>query len=427
MATILETFITKFKFESDRKGVQEVTSSLNSIKSELIKIGASIFAIISGGAIFGRLAESVDEMGKFSDSVGISVEQLQELEFAAKRTGVPINSLRMSLLGLNKVVGESARGYGIYGQVLARFGIRIRDSNGKILDTFKLMTELNRVFSGLTTAQQFDLAQNIGLSPALVRLLKKTPKDFDALIKKSKEFGTFTAVSAEKAAKFEDALTDLRTSFFELGVGLGTTVFPILTKVSNAFTELGEIMHKDSGLIKAVSVAIGLLSAAFLLLRSRAILAWAAAFAPIVGIVAGVTALVLAIQDIWTGIEGGDSVILGFLEKSKLIMAAWEGIKIAVDKIISGIGKVISFTGSIGKSIEGKLFGGLRSPSVITSPFVAAGGGSPSSDRTFNLSVGGITIHTNNGDADKIGKAVTDGLRNQLKSSVNFLDSDIRL
>jgi hypothetical protein len=480
MATVLDTFITKFRFETDKTGLREAEKGLANFKGSVLKIGASIAAILGGGAFLGHIAETTDEMGKFAESVGVSVDQLQELQFVAQRSGVPVNSLRSSLQMLNGVVGEAARGYGIYGQVLARFGVNIRNSDGTIMNSFQLMKQLNTVFQGLDKAQQFDLAKNLGINPQTVMLLQQTPKTFDAMIAKSKELGLVTAKQTKEAAKFEDGLTNLKQSFFALSVEIGSFLFPVLTKLTNFLASAFSWINKHMALFKAIGIALlpTLLdiSAAFTAIAVDAAVAWAIVLAPITLIGAAVAALVLIVQDLWTGFRGGHSVILSFLKNSKLVQSVWGEIKKVVDVVVGSIEKAVKFTEKVGhyvsrfakkgvssvgrgaKDVEHFFGFGKKSPAIPTVADSPVGRGAKDVDHFFGFSktspaiptlaaspvgvgagttsssiahhqtvnVGGVTVNAKtNASAKDISDAVTNTLKNQLRTSAVKFDGVI--
>lgn len=59
-----------------------------------------------------RSAESIDKLGKTSSKLGIPVERLQELRFAAKQSGIAINTFDMAMQRMTRRVSEAAVGTG---------------------------------------------------------------------------------------------------------------------------------------------------------------------------------------------------------------------------------------------------------------------------------------------------------------------------
>ena len=427
MATILDTFVTQFRFKSDRSELKNISKGFDNLKSKLITIGATAVAVFSGGKFFGNLAENLDTLGKLSASLGISVEQLQQLEFAAKRSGVSVSDLEGSLINLNKVVGQSARGYGVYGEILGRFGVSIRDANGNLLNSFQLITELNQRFQKLTTAQQFDLAQNLGITPRTVKLLQQTPEEFNELIRRSKELGLVTAKNTKQAAEFEDALEDVKTSFFVLSTDIGARVLPILTKMIDAFIGFIDTLKKYPAVVKPVLVSIGAVAAAFTAMRIAAVLAWAAAFAPLTAIIAALSGAVLIIQEIFAELRTGRGIFIDLGKSTLLWLARLKPVQtlfMFLDKVVEDIAKVLGrLAGFSRKGIN--LITSILPRETPQSPSITQNQSPTSIVRSNNISIGGITIAPPSGNVRDISQSIVGELQNQLKNSVQNFDSSV--
>ena len=447
MATILDTFVTKFRFESDRSGLTKMQGGLQRFQQNVSKLGVAIGAIV-GGALIGKMAENIDSMGKFADSVGISVSQLDAFQFAAQRAGVPVSDLRTSLQGLQRVIGEVSIGQGTtYIQTLAKAGVAIRDQNGQILNTTQLLTELNQKFQQLPRSQQFNLAQQLGITRNTVQLLQRTPKEFESLINQAQKYGVITQADFVRSAKFEDSLVNLKQAFTFLESTIGTLLLPTLSKLINGISSfiakhkaLVAALVTIAGAIAGIRIAILALSAAGAIMD--------AVFSPIILVIGGIAiavgAVVLAIQDIWVGLKGGHSVILSWIKSSKFLMSIWHGIKNIIHEIKVAIQDVEAVFGKIANSSivkrlekpltskEKKLTGTdfFNSPilgGAIVGSSKSAAASAISSANTSNrtLNVGGITVNTTGGNPDDIARAVDGRLRNQFSDSAEFFNSGI--
>ena len=452
MATVLDEFVTKFRFKSDRNEIKNIEKNVGHLKSSILQIGAAIAGVFGSGAFLGITAAKLDELGKFADTVGISVTQLQQLQFAAERAGVSTNDLRSSLLNINRVVGQSARGYGIYGQVLARFGVSIRDNSGRLLNSFKIFQELNKVFARLSTAQQFDLAQNLGLTPNTVKLLQQTPKEFNDLLRQAQQFGLASRRSTQEAAKFEDALTNLKQSFFGLASQIGVNVFPVMTKIIDFFTKIFVKLEKNSPLLKAFGISIATLSGAFALLRIRALAGWAAVFSPLVMGATALSAIILLLQDITRAFSGQKSFIydlvkatIHWLTQIKVVKNVVNEVHMLWQRIVNTIGHAVNKVESlIGKTknllhlhrsnqATAKQIRDLMKrpnqplfPSIVTASANAAQQITNSAaNKTITVTVGGINITAPNSNAEEISKKVSGEIRNHLRKTVYDFDSGV--
>jgi hypothetical protein len=91
--------------------------------------GALIGAATVGGlgALIDRSISAADAIGKTADKIGVGVEALQELRFAAKASGIEQQTLDMALQRFTRRAAEAAQGTGEAKDALAQMGIALRD------------------------------------------------------------------------------------------------------------------------------------------------------------------------------------------------------------------------------------------------------------------------------------------------------------
>jgi hypothetical protein len=96
--------------------------------------GALIGAATVGGlgALVDRSISAADAIGKTADKIGVGVEALQELRFAAKASGVEQQTLDMALQRFTRRAAEAAQGTGEAKDALAQMGITLRDQSGNL-------------------------------------------------------------------------------------------------------------------------------------------------------------------------------------------------------------------------------------------------------------------------------------------------------
>jgi hypothetical protein len=108
MAQVTE-LITAFKFEGSTKPLELFNQALG--KSATLLLGAST-ALLAVGARIATFAEAtlqgVDTQLQLADSIGVTIEQIQKLGFAAESSGSSAQDLESSLVGLTDKAGEAA-------------------------------------------------------------------------------------------------------------------------------------------------------------------------------------------------------------------------------------------------------------------------------------------------------------------------------
>lgn len=109
-------------------------------------IGAALVALRQ----FNQAVSEADQLQKFADRIGVGVEQLQELRFAAERTGVAAGNLDTGLQRFTRRMAEAAVGTGELKNVLDQYGIAARNADGTNRNNLEVLGELADVIAGTT-------------------------------------------------------------------------------------------------------------------------------------------------------------------------------------------------------------------------------------------------------------------------------------
>ena len=90
----------------------------------------AVGATIAGGAIFGvasSTAQLGDEVAKTADKLGIGIGELQELRYAAERSGVSTSAFDTALEKMTKNIGLAMEGTGAQKDALDALGLSASD------------------------------------------------------------------------------------------------------------------------------------------------------------------------------------------------------------------------------------------------------------------------------------------------------------
>src|SRR5918994_7926781 len=111
--------------------------------------GALIGAATVGGlgALIDGSISAADSIGKTADKIGVGVEALQELRFAAKASGVEQQTLDMELQRFTRRAAEAAQGTGEAKDALAQMGIALRDQSGNLRRSEDLLADVADAFA----------------------------------------------------------------------------------------------------------------------------------------------------------------------------------------------------------------------------------------------------------------------------------------
>jgi lambda family phage tail tape measure protein len=156
--------------------------------------GALIGVTTVGGlaALVDRSISAADAIGKTADKIGVGVEALQELRFAAKASGVEQQTLDMALQRFTRRAAEAAHGTGEAKDALASMGIALRDQSGNLRRSEDLLADVADAFARIEDPAErvrlaFKLFDSEGV--ALVNLLHGGSDALDEMRERARDLG----------------------------------------------------------------------------------------------------------------------------------------------------------------------------------------------------------------------------------------------
>ena len=360
---VVDELVTILGLRADPQNQQAAQSLQSTLKAVKVGAAAAVAAVtaLAGGvvAFVSSVAESEDAAGKFADSIGVSYEALQELEFAAQRSGNSIEDMRMVLGKLATELVDAKTGK--TNEALARLGLSALDATGKLKPADQMLADISGKFETLGKAEQVNLAKSLGIKPQMVKLLQQGAEGLAALRQAARETGAVLPEEAKKrAADYNDSLLDLQVSIKAIGRNFAVHVMPGLTEafkrmqqfisaarpkvvrlLNQAWDGLGIAMDNVSKIVGGawrafktllsplerlldwlpdldtstmdLSSAIGTGLTIALGIATAAGWAFIAPFLPIIAtaaaVVAAIALVVLIIDDLWVAFQGGNSVV----------------------------------------------------------------------------------------------------------------------
>ena len=230
-------------FSKVSKATGELSDSLGKLGSEGAKVGAGLFAglgLAAGGIL--ALAKNTEEYsGHLVDNVkriGFNVEAYQELQFAAKKSGVSNEDFDKGLQKMTRSLGEAKSGQG------ALYGF-LKKTNPELLkqvlgaksneEAFGMLTNS---LGGLKDAQKQAAYANIifGKSGAnFTNLANEGADGIAAMRKEARQLGILTTQQVEEANKFGDTWDALEQIFAGVKNILGAQLIPVLKQLGEQF------------------------------------------------------------------------------------------------------------------------------------------------------------------------------------------------
>ena len=223
-------------------------AKVRSVFSGLSGLGSQLTALFATGALTAGIKRSIDaleELAVASKKTGVGVEELAKLRFAFEQADVPVESLNRGLRFLNRTLGEAQAGNEKAAESLARLGvsatdtalpamIKIADAIQKIPNAAERATLLNDVFGKSWEDLVPALAEGGGEIARLGTELEK-----------------LGGVPSQKAADAADRLNDsLNKIGRSISGPLSIAIAEILPSIDGLATRLNNAAEQAGGVFK---------------------------------------------------------------------------------------------------------------------------------------------------------------------------------
>jgi hypothetical protein len=258
-----------------------------------------------------RLGASIDDTAQ---RLGVGSDELQAFQYAAKLSGASIEDANTGLKFFQKNLGEAADKGGDAAAAFSKLGVNIRDGNGNVGETLDLLSGVAEGFSRLKTpAEKTTVAMQLfgRGGAALIPLLNQGQAGVKQLYAEFQRLGGGLDQSTIKAlAEADDELDRLDFATKGLKGQLVAALVPALKSVVEWVTGAVGSFREFASQSYIVQSVVGTLTAAAVV----AGVAWAVLNFEIALVVLALALLALAIDDVYTWMQGGDSVIGRFID-----------------------------------------------------------------------------------------------------------------
>jgi hypothetical protein len=242
---------TKAAFDKVTKGLKGVGGVAAGVTRGVTKVG---FAATGAAAALSALVkvnvDFMDKLGKTANKLGIEVEFLQAMRFAAEQTGVKVEALDMGLQRFIRRAAEAAKGTGESKRAFEQLGIQLKDNDGNLRDVRDILFDVadgleNTKDSGERVRLAFKFFDSEGVS--LVSTLKEGADGLREFEQQAENLGIIISKqSIAKAEMFADSLNVLKKQIQAITANVSAAFIPVLEDVAtNLETILSEMKGGD--------------------------------------------------------------------------------------------------------------------------------------------------------------------------------------
>lgn len=242
MALTVRELITKWGFDVDDKPLKKMDQKIAELKSSLLVVGGA--AAAAAGTLFGiakTTADAGDHALKMSQKLGIGVEALQELTFAAKLSDVSAEQLGQSIGFLSKNLTAARDGNKEANKSFAVLGEKVRSLVASGADTDTVLGAIADRFSRMPDgAKKATIAMDIfgKAGKDLIPLLNQGSKGIEETRKRARELGVVLSEETAQASEaFNDSLTELMGAVSGVRNIIGARLIPVLTPLIQKLTD----------------------------------------------------------------------------------------------------------------------------------------------------------------------------------------------
>ena len=315
--------------ESAKKGLAGIADKMKNVGRGMTVMGGAITGI--GIASVATFAKMGDEVQKMALRTSFSTETLSELRHAAELSGTSLTALETGLKRMSKVIVDANDGLAESKDALDRMGVSTDDLIGKAPEKqFEILTmglaNMKDETMRMATAQEVFGRAGTQLLP----MLAGGAEGLAAMKKQAHELGiVFDQETANRAADFNDSLTNLKGSMQGIAISIGGVLAPLLTdladKMMGLVTKVSGWMKGNQGLTQTLVIVASAIGGILLVLG------------PLLLMLPGIIAIAPAVGAAFHIMLGPVGLVTGAIT---LLVAGIVALKIAWDENMGGIRQI---------------------------------------------------------------------------------------
>lgn len=232
---VVRELITRLGFDLNASSLKRYEASIASIKHGALAVGAVVAA--AGAGLFKMVhsaAEAGDELFKTSQKVGLTVEQLQRLRYAAELADVSTEGFNGALKFLNRNLAEARAGNKDTAAAFKAVGINPKTAKDNEQTILKIADGILKIKDA---NQRVAVTMKIfGRSGSeLIPFLNQGSKGIKELGDEIERLGLITKEQAKQGEEFDDNLRRVTARFRVLKNQIGLEFLPIFEKLIEKF------------------------------------------------------------------------------------------------------------------------------------------------------------------------------------------------
>lgn len=407
-----------------------------SLKTGLMAAGA---AAVTAGAALGLALkgaiDEADEMSKLASKIGVPIEELSRLKYAADLSGVSIEGVGTSFKKLSTNMAEAAKGNKGAAELFSELGVSATNADGTLRSSSDVLLDVADKFAKMEdgaakTALAVKLFGKSGLD--MIPLLNGGAAGLKAMTDEAQALGlTISADTGKAAEQFNDNISRLQATISGIVTQIAASLAPTLASITDFLVELSAAFRNLSPqtqtfisvggalavALAALAVPVGLVAAGI-----------AAIGVPIAAVVAGIAALTAAVVAFWPEIQAAwewvtkfaDVMVMLHTQALVAVIAKFQELGGAIVSALAGVGEQVlaTFRALPGQMIEigGQIIDGLWQG--IKAKWESVKGGISELGNSISQSIRDtLGIHSPSRVMHEVGVNIVQGLQNGMAAN----------
>lgn len=316
------------------KGIAETQSKLAAgFKGIVGKVFAPLMAGMSFAGIFDSIYNELKQMNALSKTTKASIEDITAWSRAVTISGGDVDGFSQTLMFLNQNLTRIAvTGHSRIKPFFEALGLDATELAKKpVLDS---LSAIGKAIEGMDKRQSANMLRSMGFDAGTIKLLQSGEKGTRELIARQRELGVYTEKDAKAFSAMNKSFKEITSSIKTLFIPAVMLILDVSSRVAKYLTNGIQFLRRNIDILRG---ALVLLSAVFYKQLLKAILNFGTILMtnPFGVFLAGLSLLILLIEDLWTYANKGKSAFAGWWEKLGTPDKVLEGFTKVGDGIVS--------------------------------------------------------------------------------------------
>lgn len=246
MANVIGNFLVGIGVKFDKRSAGEVTGALDSIKSQVLQLGAVAAGAFGVKALTTGFTEATNKLNNFSNAYKLLPTQVSALGRVAQQTGGNLDSVMGQLANIEKMRAGLQVGDAGWTAAVGRAGIDpavITQSK----DSVDVLLNLADRFQSMSRDQRINAADALGFDESTLLMLSQGRQNLEQVLRRQQELRPVTIGMTDAAAGFNKELIDLEANVGGVADTISEKLLPQATLAVTKFNEWVEANKSLTG------------------------------------------------------------------------------------------------------------------------------------------------------------------------------------